>query len=626
MAKAVGEVMVSRFKGPPEPKRIHVIDKQKDVLRAVRRILRFDVLGFDTETEQTADRSKPAFDPTEGARMRLSQWGCPNGDVFVFDHHKVNKDYLYDMFPNVGIVVMQNGKFDLKFVMYELGIFNYGPIWDTMIAEQVLAKGNLHYGFGLDKIADRRCGVWLPKDEQRSDWWMNELAQSQIEYAARDASILIPIFESQKDALIYESLVMCAELEFDTVPCLSNMELNGMRLNKDKWRAIFDKTSAEVRDLENKLWKKLCIQKTLYDDIPTINLNSKPQVKYAFEKRGIKLPLDKKGNVTTSNKLLGPVLHHEEVRLYIEWVKKAKRRTSYGLSWLDNINPYTGRIHTNIKQLGAETGRMSTKDLMLVPSENSYRNCFEAEPGWVFVDSDYSQCELRILAELSRDPNLLKAFDEDHDLHRYSAHLIYRKKLENVLPKERAVAKNLNFGIVYGIGRAKFAADAEISMEEAERIMDFYLKRAYPDMGDWLEGRARDILYSMQGRTLSGRTRRYVGDLEDKEFRAKTQRNAKNLPIQGGNADITKRALALAYKEFAGDKRVKLILPVHDEIIMESVPSYAREAEFKLNELMLKAEREFLKRVKCKVDSNITLEWCKEPTPEQIAAGQAMLN
>lgn len=623
---------------PDKPKRIHIIDTNEKAQSAVEFLLRYDILGFDVETYNSRLRHVPAFEPVDGARMRLNQWATPDGDAFVFDLYKVSKTYLYSMFPNTSyLLVGQNLVFEMTFLMWELGIYDYGPIWDTMIAAQILTKGDVspsdgfYVKVGLDSIAKRELGVTVPKDEQASHWYREDLSTSQIQYAARDAQVVLPIWQKQREKLKEQSQVRTAEIDFGAVPPVAWMKNTGIGLNADAWEYQYEVTKQQIQGVKEKLWDRVGIQNTLFENMPTIKLTSRPQMMDAFKRLGIVIPLDRKtGEPTLSTKLLKPLEHlWEEVQWYVEYVKLDKALSSFGLSWIKGINEVSGRLHGSLKIIGAETGRMSgvKPNLMQVPKKNVYRNAFEAREGWVFVDTDYSQCELRILAERCRDPKLLEAFDNDYDLHRFSASLIFKVPMELVTDEQRGIAKNLNFGIVYGIGAGKFALDSGLTLDEGKAIMDYYLREAYVLMGRHLEEQAHNILINhLTSRTMSGRARRYRGDIQDKEVRAQLQRHAKNQPIQGTNADITKRALRLTYNRVVPNRnKCAMVIPVHDEILGEARADYAREYQWHQEQAMLEAEREFLKRVPCKVDTTITRVWCKEATQAQKAEAEAMI-
>lgn len=613
---------------PDAPKHIELIDNERDVGKAVNHLLRWDMLGFDVETYHSIERHIPAFDPETGARMRLAQFATPKGRAFVFDLYKVSKNFLYMMFPNPYLCVIHNANFELKYLMYEMGLYKYGQLHCTMIAEQILAQGRVspkepgYVPIGLDATAKRRLNIVLPKDEQKSDWYKKVLTDDQIEYAARDAQVVLPIEQLQVQSLEIEGQVRTAELEFEAMPAVAFMQLSGVMMDKEAWVKRCDAKTIERAEHKRKLMLSLGRQGSLFDGgKDSFNLNSGPETMLALEQYGVRIPVDKDGKRTLAAKLFEDQLHIPVVGQFVDFVKVNTALKSFGYKWLEKPSPIDGRIHTKIKQIGAETGRMSSPDMLVIPKDDLTRNCFIAEDGWVLIDADYSQCELRIIAEYSRDTNLLFAFDNDYDLHKFSGHLIYQVPLEDVTKEQRGVAKNLNFGIVYGIGSRKFAYDAKITPDEGQRIMDYYLKKAYPDMGLWLETRGASVLYSMMARTMSGRIRKYMGDLHDKQFKAQVQRNAKNLPIQGTNADITKRAMALVYNELVDRKLtdvIRMLLVVHDELLLEARPWMVETAKDILTRNMLKAEREFLRRVPAKVDCNVMLKWYKEVPPEHV--------
>lgn len=614
---------------PNMPTTVEYITTPAQAREAVAKILQYDVVGFDTETYNAVDRHVPAFEPVRGARVRLAQFACPTGDVFVFDLFRCGDQFMYQLFPNPFLCVGQNLKFDLKFLQFQFGIYKFGPTFDTMLAEQVISQGRVsksdpHRVFvGLDRLAYKHLNVRLPKDEQKSDWWMPDLSNNQIAYAARDALIVLPIWQKQREMLVAQGQDLVAELEFKATPMLSLMENHGIILDKDRWIENCKNTEKEIERSEKALWKMLAPEvNTLFEGIPPINLRSRDQIKEAFKKIGIDVPLDKEGKPSVSKDNIKDI-NRPEIQAYLEFVTLTKGLTSYGYKWIDMINPYSGRLHGAFNQIGAETGRLSGMEpnMMQLPKKDSYRNCFVAADGFVFLDSDLGQAELRILAELCRDPNMLKAFDEDLDLHTYTASMIFSVPMEKVTKDQRGLAKNINFGIVYGIGAEKFAVQSGIPVAQAREIMDFYLSKAYPRMGSYLNNQAAIGAKTFKAQTILGRVRKYIGDFKDREFVAKVQRNSKNMPIQGTNADILKRAMALLYNEIV-DKgyidSVKPLLPIHDEILSEVRVDMVETASEMQNRCMLVAEQEFLVRVPPAVDSVITLEWCKEATEKQL--------
>jgi len=617
---------------PNTPTSIKYITRESDVGPAVSRILRFPFFGWDTETYQT-NRNYAAFHPWEGAKIRVSSFGLPTGETFVFDLKKVKPDFHKWIFPNISMVVGQNLKFDIQFLQYWYDIWDYGPIFDTMIAGQLISEGRVTapdlVPVGLDHLAKRILGVDLPKEGQHYDWSKDELDMWAIEYAARDSLIVLPIYQYQLEKLKEQSQLRVAQVDFDMSPVAAALELNGIKMDAEKWEQQYQKVVSEVEPMREELWNMLGQQKTLFGGVQTLNLNAPAQVMAAFEAKGLPIAFDKKSGKPTVS---GPRMRiyaeqHKEISVYIKYKKMMKLLQSYGPNWTEKISHFDGRIHGHWKIIGAETGRMAANgpNLTQIPKQNEYRNCFVAEPGHIFIDTDYSLCELRILCELCRDPRLFKAFEEGHDLHRYTASLIWKIPIDSVTPKQRAIAKNINFGIVYGIGAAKFAEDADLTLEEAERIMKFYLEEAYPKMGQWLYNQAQSTIRRMLAVTMLGRRRKYYGDIEDTAIRSAIERNGKNLPVQGGNADITKYAARKIYNRLQGRKDIKQVLVIHDESVLESEPKSADEAQWIQETSMLEAEQSFLHTVKCKVDTDRTIIFTKDPTEEQKAQAERLV-
>jgi DNA polymerase-1 len=605
---------------PTQPTSVEYITTNEAANRALVEIMALDVFGFDSETT--------GLDPTMGARMRLAQFAAEDGRVWVFDLWRVSPSFLAWIFPNMGLCVGMNIKFDYKFLMHEWSLVEYGDTYDVMLAGQVLGVGDIYAGYSLIDLAKRYTGVDISKDEQLSDWSAPVLTESQIAYAARDALLPLAIRERQIPQLKKQALVSTAILEFEATVAVCQMELNGMRLNPEPWAAIYHETKKEAQASEEKLWQMLDGgAPALFAGIKTINLNSPQQVIRAFEERGLPVPLNKDGEPTTRSYKLKPMESgYEEVRELLRYRKLAKALSSYGLNWIDRINPSDGRVHTNYRLIGAETGRMSSSkpNLTQVPKKDSYRNCFLADPGWVYVDADYSQIELRILAELCQDENFMRAFIEGRDLHRYSASLIFKVAYEDVTDEQRGIAKNLNFGIVYGIGAERYAETVGLTYEEAQRIIDYYFE-SFPGLKRWLDRQAERTIATGEARTMGGRLIHYRFDRQDREAVAAVKRNGKNYPIQGTSADITKRAMKLVADRVAGRKDIRMVHVIHDEIILEALPRAVAEAQQILHDEMLRAAQEYLKRVPVVVDVKRTLIWSKDPTKEQLEEAEALL-
>lgn len=638
-----------------EPDKIIYINEQSKVERAVSDILCYDIRGFDTETYGPKKNGQSdGLHPFLHSRMRLSQFAIPTGLVYVFDHFRVDKRYLYSLFPRIGgLTITQNGKFDLSFLKEELNIQSYAELADTMLMGQLTSKGDIGGGtrYDLATLAWRYLEYELPKDEQVSDWSARELSPSQIKYAGQDAWILLPLYEAIFKKLEEQSQLRVMHLEHNALPAFAEMERNGMFLNQDRWMAQFHQAQKDVVQYEEHLFdyfdgiskvghgskkgKGVSEVPTLFKGARSIELTT-TQLKEAFAIRGVELPIDDNGNPTLRDfKVQGAIARGEydeadvaALKASIAYRKVSKLMESYGPSWFDFICPKCGNIHQSYKQIGADTGRVACfePNLQQIPKLDAYRNAFEAGEGWLIVDTDYSQMELRILAEYCRDPAYLRAFDNKLDLHTYTASLIYKIGYEIVEAWQRDISKNMNFLIVYGGGILKLAESTGITPEEAQVIMDLYLKETYPQMAGWLRAKAARTVATMRAETMTGRIREFWGDKEDRKTRSTIERGGKNHPIQGTSVDIVKRALHLIYEQIKHRDDIKMLHVVHDEVLLKARPWAAREAKAIQEECMLKAEGEYLWRVKPAVETSITYEWTKKATKAQIEYAERLMN
>jgi len=251
----------------------------------------------------------------------------------------------------------------------------------------------------------------------------------------------------------------------------------------------------------------------------------------------------------------------------------------------------------------------SKPNIQQIPHEENYRRCFRAPEGKKLIIADYSQVELRILAEFSKDENFIKAFISGADFHTTAAAQVFNVKPEDVTSDQRSFAKRLNFGVVYGIGSQRFAMMTGLSQTNAEDIMRKYFA-TYRGLDSWLREAARKVTTERLARTASGRMSRFRFDEDDRKAMSLAQRNGKNMPIQGTSADILKRALHLLHRQINGTS-ARLVNIVHDEIIVEADASEAESAADKLNKAMCAAGEEYITRVPVKVDVTIADEWAK---------------
>ncbi|HEY0430359.1 MAG TPA: DNA polymerase, partial [Pyrinomonadaceae bacterium] len=260
-----------------------------------------------------------------------------------------------------------------------------------------------------------------------------------------------------------------------------------------------------------------------------INIDSHVQLTRALKRLGIEVP------DSTRNWKLQPLAEkHIEIKTLLEYRTVQKALTSYGENILNEINPVTGRIHADFRQIGAPTGRFActNPNIQQVPHSIEYRRCFRAPRGRKLVIADYSQIELRILADFTGDRGFVEAFNSGADLHKVTAAQVFNVPLEGVTKEQRDFAKRLNFGVVYGIGAQRFSMMTGLSLNQAEDLLRRYFA-TYRQLDSWLRDAAQRAIRERAARTASGRLARFRFDSEDRQAMSLAQRNGKNTPIQG---------------------------------------------------------------------------------------------
>ena len=577
-----------------------LVNNEPTLEQALGASSRHQVIGVDTETT--------SLDPLRG-RVRLLQLATPEQnfviDLFQFAalEHLGLRELLSSPQP---IKTLHNAKFDVKMLLHHFDLEMRG-LFDTLLASQLIGAGRNEGGHGLAAVSDRHLGELVDKSLQMSDW-SGPLADTQYEYAAKDAALMLPLY-AKLSARLYElNLTEVANLEFECVLPIAAMELSGMALDANCWRRLVVDLERAHELLSDELKRELAAgipQLTLFGEPPNINLDSPPQVMEALGHMGIKI------EGTRSWQLQPLAKEHPAIEKLLEYRSVQKLLSSYGLALLEHINPDTGRVHADFRQMGATGGRMSCSDpnLQQVPNTPEYRACFRAPAGRKLVIADYSQIELRILADWSQDTALVKALLSGEDLHCVTASQMFGIALEEVSKEQRAAAKQLNYGIMYGLGAPGLGARIGCSLEEAEILLRKYFD-AYSGVAAFLRDAADRAVTDRESRTRSGRLIYFSFDANDRTQVGATQRLGKNAPIQGSSADIIKRALALLY-EALKPIGASIVNCVHDEIVIEVAEAEAEECAAILDREMIAAAREFISSVPVTVDISIGDAWLK---------------
>jgi DNA polymerase-1 len=587
----------------PQNPDYELIETDEQVATAVKELQKREVLAVDTEASE--------LDPYN-TNLVLVQVGTPN-KAYIFQRQKVNLSPLKPLLEDPQrLKIVQNGKFDYQMLKVNADI-TLNNIFDTMLAERILTTGFKREN-SLEALANDHLQITLDKDIRYTFGRTASLTKKQLKYAALDILVLFPLFKIQFRNLQKEKLTRIAQLEFRCLLVVAEMELKGARIDVEKWRKNL-KELKEKRDLAcARIQEELrpLYQNTQVDlfgaPVDIVNLNSPVQILEAFRRVGIDLP-------STGEAVLRRT-DHPLAKMLLEYRGHEKLLSAFGENLLAKINPKTGRIHPDYMQIGADTGRFacSNPNLQQIPKESTFRSCFVPAPGYKFIVADYSQIELRVMAEASEDPAFMKAYKEDKDLHTLTASQMFGIPEERVRNDvERFQAKSINFGLMYGRGANSLATQLEISPDEAKTLLNKYF-RTYSKVKSWLDKVGRDAIRQGYSMTLGGRKRWYnPPDPSDPSYERRLshfERQGKNTPIQGTSADMTKYALVYVYdriKEKGYDACP--VHTIHDEIVLEVRDDQAEEVRNMVEKEMLRAAKVLLKKVPVKVDAKVSDVW-----------------
>jgi len=479
----------------------------------------------------------------------------------------------------------QNIKYDYE-VLTRYGVTLQGKMFDTMIAHYLI-QPELHHN--MDYMAETLLDYQTihieellgPKGKKQKN--MRDLSPTDIyEYAAEDADITLRlknVLEPRLKELGVEELFW--NIEMPLVRVLADMELNGVCLDTEALQDTSKIFTERMKQYEQEIYKEAGEE---------FNISSPKQVgDILFGKLQImdKPKKTKTGQYVTSEEVLQSLESKSPIVRNILNYRGMKKLLSTYIDALPKlINPRTGHIHTSFNQALTATGRLSSSDpnLQNIPVRTDdgkeIRKCFIPEDGCLFFSADYSQIELRIMAHLSEDENMMEAFREGHDIHRATAAKIWHVDIDKVTDAQRKKAKQANFGIIYGITTYGLAQRMDIQNSEAKELIEGYF-RTFPKVQAYMEHAKEEARAKGYAETLFHR-RRYLADINSRNatVRGFAERNAINAPIQGTEADIIKVAMVRIWERFKKEGiRSKMILQVHDELNFSVYPEEREQVE-----------------------------------------------
>ena len=553
------------------------IDKLYDFLRTK------EILSLDTETTSTS--------PIDAELVGLSFSVSKRQAFYVPIPAKYEEaikitNKFKSLYEDATIVkVGQNIKYDYE-VLRKYDIELQGPMFDTMLAHYLINPELQH---NMDYMAEtilyyRTIHIEEligPKGKGQKN--MRNLDPKDVyEYAAEDADITLQLKNVLEPKLSEVNAVnLFRDIEIPMIPVLAEMELNGVCLDTQALKETAATFKERMQRYEAKIYEQAG---------QSFNISSPKQVgEILFEKMQItdKPKRTRTGQYVTSEEVLQQLKTKAPIVEDILNYRGMKKLLSTYVEALPKlINPRTGHIHTSFNQAQTATGRLSSSDpnLQNIPVRTDdgkeIRRCFIPEPGCLFFSADYSQIELRIMAHLSGDENMIEAFREGLDIHRATAAKIWKEHLDDVTDSQRKKAKQANFGIIYGITTYGLAQRMEISNGEAKQLIDDYFS-TFPKVHDYMQKSIQLARAKGYAETMFGR-RRYLPDILSKNgtVRGFAERNAINAPIQGSEADIIKIAMIRIYKRFKAEHlRSKMILQVHDELNFSVYPEEKEQVE-----------------------------------------------
>lgn len=581
----------------PEKLDYQAVTTEAQFAALLDKLSRADTIGIDTETT--------SLDAMNASLVGISIAFQAGEAVYIPVGHSLTaapeqldlQDVLGRLKPHLENPALkkigQNLKYD-QHVFANYGIALNGIAGDAMLASYIIES---HLGHGLDELSERWLGLETITYESLCGKGAKQISFADVaigqatEYAAQDADFALRLEAHLRAQMDAKQLEMYEKMELPVAQVLFEMERNGVQIDRAELARQSAELGAELMKLEQEAYAAAG---------QPFNLNSPKQLQeILFDKMGIPtkgLKKTAKGGISTNEAVLEQLAPDYPLpKIILQNRSLAKLKSTYTDKLPEMISPKDGRVHTTYAQAVAITGRLASNNpnLQNIPIRTAegrrVRRAFTAPQGSVIVSADYSQIELRIMAHLSGDKTLIAAFQNGEDVHRRTAAEVFGTAPENVSPEQRRYAKTINFGLIYGMGQYGLAKSLGIDNLSAKNFIDRYFAR-YPGVAEYMQRTKEQAAAQGFVETLFGR-RLYLPDIRNKNAnaRAGAERAAINAPMQGTASDLIKRAMIDVSRWLVSDDlKSKLIMQVHDELVLEVVETELDFVKEKLPQIMAK--------------------------------------
>lgn len=578
------------------------VDRLNEIINMIQTVKSFAMKIFKEDNNLKADKI-----------LGISL--CLDSDNNYYINVKENEELLFslkEVFENEEIKKSGHGlkKEVISLLRYDITLM--GIEFDTFIASYLLEPSRSDYD--VSDLAGQYLGIKISSQEEllgkgKHAKKFSDLSDSDLSKYGGDCCAVVvnvkKLLSEELDKLELSNLFK--EVEMPLIEVLANLEYEGFKVDTDVLKRLDDEFTAKIEEITNQIYGLAGEE---------FNINSPKQLGVIlFEKLGLPVIKKTKTGYSTSHDVLEKLLkRHPIVPLLIDYRQIVKLKSTYVDGLFNLINPITAKIHSSFNQTVTVTGRISSTEpnLQNIPIKlemgRRIRKVFVAsDEKHSLIDADYSQIELRVLAHMSGDKNLIGAFGEDEDIHTLTASQVFNIPIDKVTSLERGRAKAVNFGIVYGISDFGLATNLNIIRKEAKKYIDQYFKK-YEGVKAYMDNEVKKGKEMGYVTTILNR-RRYIPELKSNNFNLRSfgERTAMNTPIQGSAADIIKIAMIKVFNELRRrNLKSKLILQVHDELIIDAYDDEIDEVKELLRENMEKAVE---LRVPLKVDMNVGDNW-----------------